>query len=404
MAVGTLSMPSLKPIAGVTLGTAMAGIRRVDRRDLLVIMCEPGTTAAAGFTQSQFAAPPVILARAHLARCAPRALVVNTGYANAATGEHGFIDAQACCDAVAVLAQCTPEQVLPFSTGVIGERLPTARLIAGLPAAFATLRPDGWDDAAQAILTTDTVPKGASTTIPFPQGTVTLTGIAKGSGMIHPNMATMLSFIATDIQAPASVLKSALDIAMASTFNAITVDGDTSTNDAVVLLATGQSGIVMESSGAVFARFVAVLEEICMKLAHAIVRDGEGATKFIRVEVSGGRSVEECRVVANTIALSPLVKTALFAGDPNWGRILMAIGRAPIAPLDVSRVVVSLNGIRVFMQGAVDPSYKEEFGQKALAGDDITIHVDLGHGASAARVYTCDLSHEYVRINGSYRT
>jgi len=405
MAVGGKVLPPLGAIPGVRAGTAMAGIRKADRRDLVVIQCDPGTTAAAVFTQSHFAAAPVIVAKAHLAQTEPRALMINTGVANAATGELGRQDAIACCEALARQLGCRTEEILPFSTGVIGERLPTAALIAGLPAAVANGRGEGWLDAAYGIMTTDTVPKAAVAQVRLGETLVGLVGIAKGSGMIHPNMATMLSFIATDVSAPRQVLKAALDLAVRSTFNAISVDGDTSTNDAVVLLATGQSGARIDDTlGPNFTRFVGSLETVCGELAHAVVRDGEGATKFVRVEVAGGRSDDECRQVANTIAQSPLVKTALFASDPNWGRILMAIGRSPIELLDPARVVVTLNGIRVFANGTVDPSYREELGQEALAGQEIVIGVDLGQGLGEATVFTCDLSYEYVRINGSYRT
>ncbi|HUW99078.1 MAG TPA: bifunctional glutamate N-acetyltransferase/amino-acid acetyltransferase ArgJ [Acidiferrobacter sp.] len=405
MVVGGKVLPSLGAILGVRAGTTMAGIRKADRRDLVVILCDPGTTAAAVFTQSHFAAAPVIVAKAHLALAEPRALVINTGVANAATGELGRQDAMACCEALAHHLGCRTEEILPFSTGVIGERLSTAAVIAGLPAAIANARGEGWLDAAYGIMTTDTVPKAAVAKVRLGETPVGFVGIAKGSGMIHPNMATMLSFIATDVSAPRQVLKAALDQAVRSTFNAISVDGDTSTNDAVVLLATGRSGAhIDETKGPNFSRFVAGLETLCADLAHAIVRDGEGATKFVRVCVSGGRSEDECRQVANTIAQSPLVKTALFASDPNWGRILMAIGRAPIELANPAHVSVTLNGIRVFVNGAVDPDYREELGQKAFSEQEITIGVDLGQGSGQATVFTCDLSYDYVRINGSYRT
>ncbi len=405
MAVGGSVLPPLGAIPGVRLGVVAAGIRKAGRPDLVVMTCEPGTSAAAVFTQSHFAAAPVEVARAHLAQAAPRALVINTGVANAATGEQGLRDAHAVCRALAGELGCRPEEVLPFSTGVIGEPLPLPALLAGLPQAVAQARDDGWLAAAHGIMTTDTVPKASSAKVRFGDVIAGMTGIAKGSGMIHPNMATMLAFIATDVAASAEVLDSALRRAVGPTFNAISVDGDTSTNDAVVLLATGRSGARLAAAeGADYERFAAVLETVCGELAHAIVRDGEGATKFVRITVSGGRTEEECRAVAHTIATSPLVKTALFAGDPNWGRILMAVGRAPIALHDPRAVVVTLNGVRVFAGGAVDPDYREEHGQKALAGSEVAIGVDLGQGHALATVFTCDLSHDYVRINGSYRT
>ncbi len=405
MAVAGNGAPPLGAIPGIRLGTTMAGIRKAGRRDLVVIQCEPGTTAAAAFTQSHFAAAPVLVAKSHLAQVEPRALVINTGFANAATGDIGRQDALACCAALARELGLRPEEILPFSTGVIGERLPVAPLIAGLPAAIAAATEDGWLEAAHGIMTTDTVAKASAAKLVLDDTLVRLVGIAKGSGMIHPNMATMLAFIGTDLSAPRTVLKAALDEAIGSTFNAISVDGDTSTNDAVMVLATGKSGVRIErSDGPLFARFVAVLETVCAELAHAVVRDGEGATKFVRVDVSGGRSRHECQIVANTIAQSPLVKTALFASDPNWGRILMAVGRSPMALDDPNRVTVTLNGIRVFANGAVDPTYREEQGQKALAASDIVVGVDLGQGSEKATVFTCDLSYDYVRINGSYRT
>ncbi len=405
MAVGVKAMTPLGIVAGVRLGTVAAGIRKADRRDLVVIQCDPGTTAAAVFTQSHFAAAPVIVAKAHWRQTEPRALIINTGYANAATGEPGLADARACCQALAQALQCRPDEVLPFSTGVIGERLPASAVIAAIPAAVSAVSADGWVDAAHGIMTTDTVPKGATREIVMGGKPVRVTGIAKGSGMIHPNMATMLAFVATDIEAARPVLQAALARAVKTTFNAISVDGDTSTNDALVLLATGRSGVRLTAAeGPAFSEFCAALEQVCGELAQAIVRDGEGATKFVRVEISGAKSDDEARAVADTIATSPLVKTALFASDPNWGRILMAVGRAPITLDDPNRVTVSLNGVRVFCRGAVDPDYREEVGQKALAAADITVGVDLGQGAGQAVVHTCDFSYDYVRINGSYRT
>ncbi len=405
MAVGVKAMPPLGVIAGVRLGTVAAGIRKAARRDLVVIQCAPGTTAAAVFTQSHFAAAPVIVAKEHLRASEPRALVINTGYANAATGAVGLEDARACCAAVAEALGCRVQEVLPFSTGVIGQRLPVAAVVAGIPAAVAAATEDGWADAAFGIMTTDTVPKASFQEAGIGGVPVRLVGIAKGSGMIHPNMATMLSFVATDVEAPRPVLQAALERAVKTTFNAISVDGDTSTNDALVVLATGRSGARLTAAeGPEFAVFCDALERLCAELAQAIVRDGEGATKFVRVEISGACSDEEARVVADTIASSPLVKTALFASDPNWGRILMAVGRAPIRLDDANRVVVHLNGVRVFRQGMVDPDYREEMGQRALAGDEIVVAVDLGQGAGRAAVHTCDFSYDYVRINGSYRT
>lgn len=405
MAVGVKTVPPLGSVAGVRVGTVAAGIRKSNRRDLVVIDCDAGTTAAAVFTQSHFAAAPVVVAKTHLRKAAPRALLINTGFANAATGEAGVADALACCAALARELGCRTEEILPFSTGVIGERLPVPAVLAGIPAALAQRTEAGWLDAAHGIMTTDTVAKATRVDFTIDGKAAALVGIAKGSGMIHPNMATMLAFIATDISAPQEVLQEALAHVVGTTFNAISVDGDTSTNDAVVVLATGRSGVRLDRFGtSEYVQWVAALESACTDLAHAIVRDGEGATKFVRVEVTGGRSDEEARLVANTIGQSPLVKTALFASDPNWGRILMAVGRAPISLVDPNRVTVSLNGVRVFAGGLVDPGYREEMGRQALANDEIRVGVELGQGDGKATLYTCDLSYDYVRINGSYRT
>ena len=406
MAVGLKPFPTLHPVNGIRLGTAKAGIRKPDRRDLVLIECVPGTTVAAVFTQNRFCAAPVIVAREHLSKIAPRALLINTGFANAGTGAPGVADAHACCAAVAKHLGCKTEEVLPFSTGVIGERFPLERILAGIPGCIGGLNPAGWADAAHGIMTTDTAAKGCSRVVEVGTARFSITGIAKGSGMICPNMATLLAFIATDARVPHEILQDALQAAVGSSFNRITVDGDTSTNDACVLLATGQAfGAKIERAHApVYAAFVCALQEVCDELAQAIVRDGEGATKFITIDVVGGLSEADCLEVAYTIAHSPLVKTACFASDPNWGRILAAIGRARIARLDVNAVSIYLNDVCIVRDGARAQEYSEEQGQAVMRAAEIGMRVDLGAGAARARIWTTDLSHEYVRINAEYRT
>jgi glutamate N-acetyltransferase/amino-acid N-acetyltransferase len=391
-------------VAGIRLGTTRAGIKYADRRDLVVIEVAAETRAAAVFTQNAFCAAPVIVARAHLAAAYPRYLVINTGNANAGTGRQGLVDAEASCRALAEQAGCRPEEVLPFSTGVIGEPLPLDRLIAGLPAALAALRPDGWAEAAHGIMTTDTRPKWASRRLAYGGRKVTVAGIAKGAGMIRPDMATLLAFVATDATADERLLRQVLTEAVADSFNAITVDGDTSTNDACLLLATGQSGASVPAIGADYERFAVAVREVCVDLAQAIIRDGEGATKFITVQVQSGRDVAECRRVAFTIAHSPLVKTAFFASDPNWGRILAAVGRARLAELNLERVAIHLDEVCIVRDGGRAPDYTEEQGQRVMRRPDITIRVELGRGDASARIWTTDLSFDYVRINAEYRT
>lgn len=391
-------------VAGIRLGTARAGIRYPDRRDLVVIETAPGTRAAAVFTRNAFCAAPVVVARAHLAATQPRYLVINTGNANAGTGKQGLADAEATCQALAERAGCTPEAVLPFSTGVIGEPLPLARLIAGLPAALAALQPEGWMEAAHGIMTTDTRPKWASQRLTLGGKEVTVTGIAKGAGMIRPDMATLLVFIATDAAGDESLLQRVLTAAVADSFNAITVDGDTSTNDSCVLLATGQAGTRVPATGEGYERFAAAVSTVCIELAQAIIRDGEGATKFITIQVEGGRDAAECRQVAYTIAHSPLVKTAFFASDPNWGRILAAVGRAGLVELDLEKVAIHLDEVCIVRAGGRAPGYTEALGQQVMVRSDITIRVELGRGNATAHLWTTDLSFDYVRINAEYRT
>lgn len=391
-------------VAGVRLGTARAGIKYPDRRDLVVVELAAETQAAAVFTRNAFCAAPVTVARMHLAAASPRYLVINTGNANAGTGRQGLADAEASCRSLAERTGCRSEEVLPFSTGVIGEPLPLFRLVTGLPEALATLRPDGWAEAAAGIMTTDTRPKWASRRLTLAGREVTITGIAKGAGMIRPDMATMLAFVATDAAVDPAPLREILHEAVADSFNAITVDGDTSTNDACLLLATGRSGANVPATGGDRARFATAVSEVCVDLAQAIVRDGEGATKFITVRVEGGRDVAECRQVAYTIAHSPLVKTAFFASDPNWGRILAAVGRSGLDALGLERVTIHLDEVCIVRDGGRAPDYTEEQGQRVMARPEIAIRVELGRGGAAARIWTTDLSFDYVRINAEYRT
>ncbi|WP_020560344.1 bifunctional glutamate N-acetyltransferase/amino-acid acetyltransferase ArgJ [Thiofilum flexile] len=392
----------LLPIKGIRLAAINAGIRYKNRDDMLLIEAAEGSSVAAVFTRNAFCAAPVTVARQHLAQAPIRYLLVNAGNANAGTGSQGLIAATNTCGALADVAGVNPEQVLPFSTGVIGVQLPVDKVTAALPELFSLLTEDNWMRASRAIMTTDTLPKGISKQVDIGGNTVTITGIAKGAGMIHPNMATMLSYIATDAQVEASVLQQTLTNVVDDTFNCITIDGDTSTNDALVLIATGASGVAIGK--AELAAFQAALKEVCMFLAQAIVRDGEGATKFIDIQVEEARSREEAHIVANTVALSPLVKTALFASDPNWGRILAAAGRSPIEALDVSRVSIYLGDTLLVSGGQPSPEYTEAQGQAETKKDEIKIRIILGRGTAMANVWTCDFSFDYVKINAEYRS
>ncbi|MCX8086228.1 MAG: bifunctional glutamate N-acetyltransferase/amino-acid acetyltransferase ArgJ [Rhodocyclaceae bacterium] len=405
---------ALFPVAGVRLGSAAAGIRKPGRLDLTLIELAPGSRVAGVFTQNRFCAAPVQVCREHLKGGEIRALVINTGIANAGTGEAGLAAARQTCAAVAKLMDLRAEQVLPFSTGVILEPLPIERLKAGLPAALMALKADGWHEAAHAIMTTDTVAKAASRTVGAGQTAAVITGIAKGAGMIRPNMATMLGFIATDAAVSQPMLERLVKEAADESFNCISVDGDTSTNDSFVLIATGQGQARFESIDAPgWADFKAAVIGVAQELAQAIVRDGEGATKFIEIAVQGGRSVAECKAVGYAIAHSPLVKTAFFASDPNLGRILAAIGYAwhdepGLADLDVSRVKVWLGSqgeeVLIAEQGGRAASYREEDGARLMKAAEIRVRVDLGRGRHAARVWSCDLSYDYVKINADYRS
>jgi glutamate N-acetyltransferase/amino-acid N-acetyltransferase len=397
---------SLLPVAGVRLGIASAGIKKPGRRDLTLIELAPGSRVAGVFTQNRFCAAPVTLCRTHLAGDAIRALVINTGNANAGTGEEGLDRARRTCEAVAELFGIQAEQVLPFSTGVILEPLPIDRILPALPAAQADLAAHHWSEAAHAIMTTDIVAKGASRQTQVGGRAVTVTGIAKGSGMIHPNMATMLGFVATDAAvAPALMPQLVKDVADVS-FNCVTVDGDTSTNDSFILIATGQAGNteIADAAGADYAALKAALSEVAVELAQAMARDGEGATKFMTIAVAGGRDRAECKQIAYAIARSPLVKTAFFASDPNLGRILAAIGYAGVTDLDVNALKVWLGDVLVAENGGRAASYTEAQGAAVMKEAEITVRVALNRGPANATVWTCDFSYDYVKINAEYRT
>ncbi|MFZ5523643.1 MAG: bifunctional glutamate N-acetyltransferase/amino-acid acetyltransferase ArgJ [Pseudomonadota bacterium] len=397
----------LLPVTGVSLGVAEANIKRPDRKDLLVMQICDGAQVAGVFTTNRFCAAPVIVAREHLAQAQGiRALLVNTGNANAGTGEQGMRDARTSCAALAGLLNCKASQILPFSTGVIMEPLPLDKLAAGLPAAVANTRADNWYAAAHAIMTTDIVAKAVSRQVTIDGVAITITGIAKGSGMIHPNMATMLGYIATDAAISRPVLQQMASEAANRSFNCISVDGDTSTNDALMLIATGKTALakVKSAESPAGKALQSAISEVAIYLAQAIVRDGEGATKFITVQVDGGRSEAECKQIGYAIARSPLVKTAFFASDPNLGRILAAIGYAGIADLDVEALKLYLDDVLVAENGGRAASYREEDGQRVMQQSDITIHVALNRGAAKATLWTCDFSYDYVKINASYRS
>ncbi|SOD41182.1 bifunctional glutamate N-acetyltransferase/amino-acid acetyltransferase ArgJ [Nitrosovibrio sp. Nv4] len=400
----------LLPIKGVALGAAEAGIKKPGRRDLLVITLDEGATVAGVFTQNDFCAAPVIVAKEHLSNlnpsCSVRALVVNTGNANAGTGDAGIVNARATCAELARLLDCDSRQVLPFSTGVIMERLPLERIIAGLPAAVADLKTDNWFAASQAIMTTDIVSKAASKQVSLNGTPATITGIAKGSGMIHPNMATMLSYIATDAALSQPLLEEIVRYAAENSFNRITVDGDTSTNDAFILIGTGRAAnsAITDNKSADFAQLRDAITEVATQLAQAIIRDGEGATKFITIQVDGGKTMDECLKAGYAIAHSPLVKTAFFASDPNLGRILAAIGYAGIEKLDISKLQLYLDNVLVAEKGGRAEGYLEQDGQRVMKQSEITVRVVLNRGQASATVWTCDLSYDYVKINADYRS
>jgi glutamate N-acetyltransferase/amino-acid N-acetyltransferase len=393
-------------VGGIRLATVAAGVRYANRLDLVLLEAAPGSRCAAVFTRNAFCAAPVHLAREHLAAAAPRYLLINTGNANAGTGASGLADARACTAAVAAAAGVAEVEVLPFSTGVIGEPLPVTPITAAVPRLLAGLAADGWADAGRGIMTTDTRPKLCSARLTSDGTTVTVTGMAKGAGMLRPDMATMLAFIATDAAVAQPVLDAVLREAVDRSFHRISVDGDTSTNDACLLLATGAAGNaeIADAHSDAARSLVEAVGDVCVQLAQGLVRDGEGASKFVAVAVRGGRDSDECLAVAFTIAHSPLVKTALFASDPNWGRLLAAIGRAGIADLDVEAVSVCLNDVLIAEGGCRAAGYTEEAGAAAMAEADIRIDVDLGRGDAQETVWTSDFSYDYVRINAEYRT
>ncbi|MDV2077501.1 bifunctional glutamate N-acetyltransferase/amino-acid acetyltransferase ArgJ [Marinobacter xestospongiae] len=405
MAVGPGTLPEFAPVGGVRLGVASAGIKTPGRQDLVVFELAEGTRVAGIFTQNRFCAAPVRVAREHLQQGQPRYMVINTGNANAGTGAQGMADARATCEALAQAAGVTPSQVLPFSTGVIGEPLPLQRLVSALPAALANLDQGAWAEAAAGIMTTDTRPKGASTQVTLGDRVITISGISKGAGMIRPNMATMLGFIATDADIEPGLLQTLASELGDQSFNRITIDSDTSTNDACMLVATGAAGgDSLTADSAELGVFREALAQVYLELAHAIVRDGEGATKFVTLEVSEAATQEEALAVAYTVAHSPLVKTALFASDPNWGRILAAVGRAGIDDLDLDALEIWLGDVCLVRDGGRAADYSEARGQAVMDREEITIHINLRRGEVFERVWTCDFSHDYVTINAEYRT
>jgi glutamate N-acetyltransferase/amino-acid N-acetyltransferase len=404
MAVGQCSFPIMHEVSGITLGTANAGIKQNVRDDILVIQMAEHASCAAVFTQNAFCAAPVHVAKANLAH-APRWLLINSGNANAGTGEQGMQDALATCADLAAVVDGAATQVLPFSTGVIGQSLPVNKIKAALREAVSNLDTANWDKAAQAIMTTDTFPKGVSKVIEIDGETITINGISKGAGMIQPNMATMLGFIATDAKIDQTLLKNCLALAVEQSFNRITVDGDTSTNDACVLMASGCSlAPEIKQDSEHYPIFADAVMSVCKQLAEAIVRDGEGATKLMRIVVEQALTDEEAVHVGKTIAHSPLVKTAFFASDPNWGRILAAVGRAGVENMVLENVQLYLDDVCIVRNGGRADDYTEEAGQKVMNQEEITVTVKLGRGDAVQEVLTCDLSYEYVKINAEYRT
>ena len=405
MAVGLGPLPVLHPIPGFELGIASAGIKRPGRKDVVVMRCAEGSCVAGVTTTNAFCAAPVLLTRERV-QGEVRYLLTNTGNANAGTGEPGMQAAIRSCASLATLTGVAESAILPFSTGVIGEPLPVEKIEAALPAALADLDENHWAEAAAGIMTTDTLPKGASRQFQHDGVTVSVTGISKGAGMIRPNMATMLGYIATDAKVARDVLQDLVRDASNKSFNRITIDGDTSTNDCCMLIATGKASLpeITEASGELFAKLRQAVFEVSMEIAQSIVRDGEGATKFVTVTVNNGKTHQECLDVGYTVAHSPLIKTALFASDPNWGRILAAVGRAGVADLDVSKIDVFLGEVCIASQGGRSASYTEEQGAAVMAEEEITIRIELGRGDCSETIWTTDLSHEYVRINAEYRT
>lgn len=406
MAVGEYPFPTMHPVKGVKLTSVSAGIKKVGRRDVVLFELAEGSSVAGVFTQNAFCAAPVTVCREHLSKAPIRYLVINSGNANACTGDQGLADAKATCAAIAQQAGVQTEQVLPFSTGVIGQPLPVQKILAVIPEGLAKVTEAGWEDAGAGIMTTDTRPKGFSQQLVYQGQTITLNGISKGAGMIKPNMATMLGYIATDAKIARPVLQQLCREAANKSFNRITIDGDTSTNDSCILIATGQVDLpeVTEASGELYEKLRTLIIAAFEYLAKAIIADGEGATKFVTVAVSGGANQQECLDVAYAVAHSPLIKTALFASDPNWGRIVAAIGYAGVPNLDASKVRVHLNDVLIVENGGCAASYTEEQGQAVMNQADIGIYINLGRGDAAETLWTTDLSYEYVRINADYRS
>lgn len=406
MAVGEYPFPIMHPVRGVKLTAVCAGIKKVNRRDVVLFELAEGSNVAGVFTKNAFCAAPVIVCREHLSQAPIRFLVINSGNANACTGEQGLVDAKATCTAIAQIKGVKTEQVLPFSTGVIGEPLPVAKIVAVLQEALDKANEEGWEDAGAGIMTTDTRAKGFSEQFVYQGKTITVNGIAKGAGMIKPNMATMLGYIATDAKISQVLLQQLVREAADKSFNRITIDGDTSTNDSCILIASGQVDLpeIIQASGDLYEQLRATILAAHIHLAKSIVSDGEGATKFVTVAVSGGATRDECLDVGYAVAHSPLIKTALFASDPNWGRIVAAIGYAGIENLDASKVVVHLNDVLIVEKGGRAASYTEEQGQKVMSGAEIAININLNRGTFAETIWTTDLSYEYVRINADYRS
>ncbi len=401
-----LELPELHPVAGVRIATAAAGIKYPDRTDLVAFELAKGAQCAAIFTRNAFCAAPVTVAREHLATTTPRLLLINSGNANAGTGEQGYQDALNSCAWLADAVGCSAHEVLPFSTGVIGESLPMDKFKTAIPLLANAFDADNWRAAAYGIMTTDTLPKGVSRQLTIGGERVTITGISKGSGMICPNMATMLAYVATDANIAPALLQQSLQQAADRSFNCISVDGDTSTNDACVLMATGEAmaSVIDDDQSDTYQQFCEALTEVCVVLAQAIIRDGEGATKFITIDVEGGASEADCRQVAYTIAHSPLVKTAFFASDPNWGRILAAVGRADIEALNVERVAIYLDDLCIVRDGGRAAEYREAAGEAVMRQEEITVRIVLGDEPHHAQLWSCDFSYDYVRINAEYRS
>ena len=401
-----IDWPHMHPINGVRIGAARAGIKKPGRLDVLIFEIAKGASVAGVFTQNAFCAAPVMVAKEHLSLGDIRYLLINSGNANACTGERGLIDARATCTAVGDLGGVSAPQVLPFSTGIIGEFLPVDKIIGAVPEAINALDKDGWESAARAIMTTDTCPKGASLQFEYQGKTLSVSGVAKGAGMIRPNMATMLSFVATDAVVAQSVLDTILNIAVNRSFNRITIDGDTSTNDSCILIASGEAELppIEQAEGELFEKLCDAVVVVMQQLAHAIVRDGEGATKFVSIEVCGGFDSDECLKIGYSVAHSPLVKTALYASDANWGRIVAAIGYAGIRNIDVTKIKVWLDDVLVVDRGARYAGYSDDAGTAVVKRPDFTIKIELGRGCASETVWTSDLSHDYVTINAEYRT